>query len=322
MKHTSASPYSSIRCSRWNPRINLISQGRCQRLWARHVEDSLQLLPLMPHVARGARPRLGRRLAWPWSWPSPAALPFTLVESDARKCAFLREARAEQASAGVVDAAASRRPGLPRAPDHGQGGGAAAPLLALCGPLLAPGGTLLVPKGATVDDESTASPSMDHAHGAAYKPTRAGRDPAHQLRSSVPGSRCAPLPGSSPSPTRRAGWARPPPPSTWPPPCPRRPARAAGGPRPAGQRLDRPGHRRRRRGAGTYAMLSGWPDLGELVQPTVVPGLDVICRRPRPGRRRGGDGAAGPPRVPPADALALASDAPASTTSSSTARPA
>ncbi|MBY0336468.1 MAG: 16S rRNA (guanine(527)-N(7))-methyltransferase RsmG [Acetobacteraceae bacterium] len=76
----------------WNRRINLVAAAPLAEWRLRHVEDSLQLLPLMP--AAGVMADLGSGGGLP-GLILAAALPereMHLVESDQRKCAFLLEA--------------------------------------------------------------------------------------------------------------------------------------------------------------------------------------------------------------------------------------
>lgn len=75
----------------WNAKINLVSPKDLGQLWSRHIEDSLQLVDLIPAGASitdlgsgGGFPGLILAIATP--------NPVTLIESDQRKCAFLREA--------------------------------------------------------------------------------------------------------------------------------------------------------------------------------------------------------------------------------------
>ncbi len=87
---------------RWNARINLVARGDAARVWARHVEDSLQLLALMPEgLARGfggvggaaQAVDLGSGGGFPGLVLAIASeVGFVLIEADARKAAFLREA--------------------------------------------------------------------------------------------------------------------------------------------------------------------------------------------------------------------------------------
>jgi 16S rRNA (guanine527-N7)-methyltransferase len=78
---------------RWQKTINLIGRGTLEEIWVRHVLDSAQLLPLVPKAARrlvdlgsgGGFPGLVLAALRP-------ELDVVLIESDARKGAFLGEA--------------------------------------------------------------------------------------------------------------------------------------------------------------------------------------------------------------------------------------
>ncbi len=80
--------------TRWNEKINLVSPKDIAHLRQRHIEDSLQLVP---HIAAGARiTDLGSGGGFPGLIVAIATgNPVTLIESDQRKCAFLREAARE-----------------------------------------------------------------------------------------------------------------------------------------------------------------------------------------------------------------------------------
>lgn len=75
----------------WNSRINLISPRDMAHLWSRHIDDSVQLAA---HIPAGARMiDLGSGGGFPGLILAIATgNPVTLIESDQRKCAFLREA--------------------------------------------------------------------------------------------------------------------------------------------------------------------------------------------------------------------------------------
>ena len=80
----------------WNPRINLIAPSTLEDAWSRHIIDSAQLYPLAPDAARWID--LGAGAGFPGlviaalRFEHGATEPVTLVESDVRKAAFLREA--------------------------------------------------------------------------------------------------------------------------------------------------------------------------------------------------------------------------------------
>lgn len=81
---------------RWQPRVNLISNGTLPELWSRHFLDSIQLLQHAPKEAV-----LWLDLGSGGGFPGLVCAicaedygidgQFELVESDTRKCAFLRE---------------------------------------------------------------------------------------------------------------------------------------------------------------------------------------------------------------------------------------
>lgn len=81
---------------KWNSRMNLVGAGEMQRLRQRHIADSLQLLDFIPagaisflDIGSGAGfPGLILAMAL---HERPEAR-FTLIESNGKKCAFLREA--------------------------------------------------------------------------------------------------------------------------------------------------------------------------------------------------------------------------------------
>jgi 16S rRNA (guanine527-N7)-methyltransferase len=79
----------------WQEHTNLIADSTISELWSRHVADSLQLLPLAPNAriwidlgSGGGFPGLAVACALA---DKPGAK-VHLVESKAKKCAFLREA--------------------------------------------------------------------------------------------------------------------------------------------------------------------------------------------------------------------------------------
>ncbi len=141
---------------RWNATVNLVAAGDIPDIRRRHVDDSLQLAPLLPTGARRGID-LGSGAGFPGLVLAIATgLTFDLIESDHRKAAFLREAAratgapvrvhakrieaADVPAAEVVTARALAR--LPR-------------LLALAAPKLAADGVCLFMKGAGATAELT-----------------------------------------------------------------------------------------------------------------------------------------------------------------------
>lgn len=147
---------------KWQRTINLVAPATLPHVWTRHVADSLQLVPLAGEATRWVD--LGSGGGFPGLVVAavlaerPGA-DVTLVESDSRKAAFLREAariaelpvtvlpvRIEQAAPriaqGVEIVSARALAPLPK-------------LLDLAAPFLAQGATGLFLKGQDVDNELT-----------------------------------------------------------------------------------------------------------------------------------------------------------------------
>ena len=150
---------------RWQRTIHLISQHDVAQVWTRHIDDALQLLPLIPPgTDRGID--LGSGAGLPGLVLAIATgIPFDLIEADHRKAAFLREAARLTAAPATVHATRIEAAAIPRAPLITAR--ALAPLDTLLGwaaPLLAPGGTCLFPKGRGVEDELTTAAARWHMH--------------------------------------------------------------------------------------------------------------------------------------------------------------
>jgi 16S rRNA (guanine527-N7)-methyltransferase len=80
---------------KWQKAINLVSRDSLADLWRRHMLDSAQLFPLLPQTAR-ILIDLGSGAGFPALVLAALGVPEVhLIESDARKCAFLREAARE-----------------------------------------------------------------------------------------------------------------------------------------------------------------------------------------------------------------------------------
>jgi 16S rRNA (guanine527-N7)-methyltransferase len=91
--------------ARWRKVTNLISEASFAEVWTRHIADSAQLLDLAPDAKRWVD--LGSGAGFPGMvlairLAGQAGAAVHLVESDQRKCAFLREvARATGAPAEI-----------------------------------------------------------------------------------------------------------------------------------------------------------------------------------------------------------------------------
>jgi 16S rRNA (guanine527-N7)-methyltransferase len=137
---------------RWTDKINLVAPSTVPDLWTRHVADSAQLWPQAPPGAQ-TWADLGSGGGFPGIVIAILAADIgapriTLIESDQRKCAFLRTVLRELSiKATILDQRAEAAP--PQAADV-VSARALAPLptlLPLVARHLAPGGTALLPKG-------------------------------------------------------------------------------------------------------------------------------------------------------------------------------
>lgn len=86
----------------WQRRINLVGGQSLADSWRRHFLDSVQLLPLLPEGARSIVD-LGSGAGFPGLVLGILGVPKVhLVESDGRKCEFLREAARETGVSAVI----------------------------------------------------------------------------------------------------------------------------------------------------------------------------------------------------------------------------
>lgn len=138
---------------KWNTRINLVSQRDGQNIWTRHITDSLRLSPLIPHGSRVID--IGSGGGFPGIILGIACdLDITLIESDQRKCAFLREAARVCGLHAEIVCGRIENVTLPPAPFVTAR--ALAPLDRLLGwtaPLLQYDGVALFLKGKNIDEE-------------------------------------------------------------------------------------------------------------------------------------------------------------------------
>lgn len=145
--------------AKWTPRINLIAKGTVDQIWDRHIVDSAQLFALAP-ARFGHWVDLGSGGGFPGvvmailaREKQPQAR-FTLIESDQRKCTFLRTAARELDLAVTV--LADRIELAPPQQGDVVSARALAPLSALL-PLvarhIAPDGLCLLHKGRTARQE-------------------------------------------------------------------------------------------------------------------------------------------------------------------------
>jgi 16S rRNA (guanine527-N7)-methyltransferase len=141
---------------RWNSRINLVSRRDEPSIMERHVNDALQLLDLIPSRINRAID-LGSGGGFPGLVLAIASgIPFDLVETDARKAAFLHEAIRLTAAPATVHTGRVEEAKLPPSPlITARALAPIARILEWSTHLIAPGGILLLPKGITAEDELT-----------------------------------------------------------------------------------------------------------------------------------------------------------------------
>jgi 16S rRNA (guanine527-N7)-methyltransferase len=150
---------------RWRHKTNLISNSTFPSVWTRHIADSAQLIALAPEAKRWLDMGSGAGFPGLVIAIQLADVPGAIVhciESDGRKCAFLREA------ARATGAAAAIHPARVEAIDPGGPGAvdavtarAFAPLpltLKLARPWMARGAIAVFPRGESVKDQIAASP--------------------------------------------------------------------------------------------------------------------------------------------------------------------
>ncbi len=146
----------------WQRTTNLVASSTLAQVWTRHVADSLQLIPLAPDAKVWID--LGSGGGFP-GMPIACALAgepgakVHLVESNAKKAAFLREAVRITGAPAQVHAVRVENFGDSLAePVHAVTARALAPLKTLCGqafPWIVRGAVGLFPKGQDVDAELT-----------------------------------------------------------------------------------------------------------------------------------------------------------------------
>ena len=78
--------------TRWQRAINLVSSGTLSDIWSRHIDDSLQLAELVSDASGWLDMGSGAGLPGLIVSAAHPTRPVWLVESDSRKCAFLRAA--------------------------------------------------------------------------------------------------------------------------------------------------------------------------------------------------------------------------------------
>ncbi len=139
---------------RWNPKINLVSRNSLKEIWTRHIQDSVQVFHCSDSVAHWVD--LGSGGGFPGMVCAIMALEtapdtqFTLVESDQRKSAFLRNvARETGANCKVISKRIEDVEPLRADILSARALSDLTSLLSFCDRHLSPEGVALLPKGAT-----------------------------------------------------------------------------------------------------------------------------------------------------------------------------
>ncbi len=143
---------------RWSARINLVGANTLGDLWRRHFLDSAQLIT---HIPPGTQSLvdLGSGAGFPGLVLAILGVPgVELIESDARKCAFLREAT-RIAAAPVLVRDARIEAVAPHTVDVVTARGCAPldRLLVLAQPFIGPDTVCVFPKGERAREELTAA---------------------------------------------------------------------------------------------------------------------------------------------------------------------
>ena len=94
---------------KWNAKINLVSRQSVSESWSRHIVDSLQIWPIIAEGDISSWVDVGSGGGFPGlvlaavNGDQPNPFDLTMIESDIRKCSFLRSALREMGvSAQVV----------------------------------------------------------------------------------------------------------------------------------------------------------------------------------------------------------------------------
>jgi len=141
---------------KWAPKVNLVGASTLDDLWRRHMLDSAQLKPLLPPRAANLAD-FGSGAGFPGLVLAIMGQPDVhLIESNRRKCAFLREvARTTGTSVTVHCARAEEIAPFPAAVVTARALAALPILLHYAEPFLKADSICLFPKGRRFEDELT-----------------------------------------------------------------------------------------------------------------------------------------------------------------------
>ena len=142
--------------AKWNERVNLVGKSTMTDMWRRHMLDSAQLFPRLPPET-GRLVDLGSGAGFPGLVLAIMGVPDVhLIEANARKCAFLREAaRVAEANVTIHDNRIESSPGLDADVITARALAPLPVLLKYAEPHLMPNSVCLFLKGVSVDEELT-----------------------------------------------------------------------------------------------------------------------------------------------------------------------
>ncbi|MEX0306518.1 MAG: 16S rRNA (guanine(527)-N(7))-methyltransferase RsmG [Ruegeria sp.] len=143
---------------RWNPKINLVSRNSLKDIWVRHILDSTQVFrcvePVNHWVDLGSGGGFPGLVCAIMSIESTPTTRFTLVESDQRKSAFLRNiARECGANCTVISRRIESVDPLGADVLSARALADLTTLMSFCDRHLSASGTALLPKGASWEKE-------------------------------------------------------------------------------------------------------------------------------------------------------------------------
>jgi 16S rRNA (guanine527-N7)-methyltransferase len=155
--------------NKWQKTINLVSASTLPQIWTRHFADSLQVQAAVPEARIWAD--LGSGAGFPGlvtaiRLADTSDAKVHLIESDSRKCAFLREVSRETRSAAIVHQGRIEDV-LPTITENIEAISARAlaplpQLLAYSRDLIKNGATAAFLKGEKLDDELTHARALDY----------------------------------------------------------------------------------------------------------------------------------------------------------------
>ena len=147
--------------TQWNKAINLVAPSTLPHLWERHLLDSAQLWPIIHESDDTTLVDLGSGGGLPALVLAMAgAKHVTMVESDTRKCVFLREVSRETnlTNVTIINERIEKTQGIESPIITARALASLAQLVEWSLPLLKPNGKMVFLKGADVEQEISALP--------------------------------------------------------------------------------------------------------------------------------------------------------------------